>query len=331
MLSALLCSAVLFMVPMQDEPAAKVGVGSVVPDYEFAELLGGDGRLSMNDFRGHPVLIVNWTDSDFGRGAAEQLQKVAKELVPQGLVSILHDSHNKTRDDIEAAVLRRFPGNRSWLTRTRNLPFDYEDNGPPPDIALVGVDGTVLIAGSYTVDFGPAVKAVKTELKKRKSGWGEHKVARKARALAFGDGALQRAYAMLVSALSDEPDHEELGVALDDVTTAYLGRSGAVTHLLETGHPARAHEIARDLVRDVAGHKRWEPEATKLLKRFDEKAVKEEIERDEKLTSTLKPLAKSKPKATHVKKLRKLAEQWGDSPVGRRAAHLADMAERASG
>src|SRR5262245_5477842 len=166
----------------QDAPGPKATIGEVVPDYAFREFLaGGDGRQKLSEFRGQPVLIVNWTDTDFGRGAAEDVEKMAKELAPEGLVTILLDTHNKGAQEIEASVMRLYPGSPALLTQNQKLPIEYLADGPPPNVALVGVDGTLLVAGSYTVDLNKATKLVKTELKRTKTGWGEQEAARAAR------------------------------------------------------------------------------------------------------------------------------------------------------
>src|SRR6185503_15348901 len=78
---------------VQESP--KASIGQVVPDYTFRDFLAGsDGRQKLSEFLGQPVLIVNWTDTDFGRGAAKEAEKIAKELAPEGLVTILLDTHN---------------------------------------------------------------------------------------------------------------------------------------------------------------------------------------------------------------------------------------------
>ena len=144
------------------QEAPKASIGQLVADHTFRDFLaGGDGRQKLSEFRGQPVLIVNWTDTDFGRGAAKEAEKLARELAPEGLVTILLDTHNKPAQEIEASVMRLYPGSPARLTQNQKLPIEYLDNGPPPDVALVGVDGTLLVAGSYTVDLNKAEKLVK--------------------------------------------------------------------------------------------------------------------------------------------------------------------------
>src|SRR5688572_21199418 len=206
-LPAVAVSGIAARATAQEPSGKKAKIGELVPDFTFRDFLaGGDGRQKLSEFRGQPVLIVNWTDTDFGRGAAEEVEKAAKELVPEGLVVVLRDTHNKTAPEIEAAVMRLYPGSPARLQQNQDFPIDYLENGPPPQVALVGLDGTLLVAGSYTADMGKALKLVKSELKKREKGWGEAEAARTVRALAYGEGLLGGAKTVVAEGLKIIPD-----------------------------------------------------------------------------------------------------------------------------
>jgi hypothetical protein len=331
-----LCLAVwIFLAPLhasaqQSAQAEKASVGDVVPGYTFREFAGGDGRQELSEFRGQPVFVVNWTDTDFGRGASNKTEKVAKELDPKGLVLILLDTHNKSQDAIEASVMRLYPGNLSRLTRNQRLPIEYLDNGPPPDVALIGVDGRLLIAGSYTADFGKATKLAKAELKKLKTGWGEHLVARKVRAAAYGDKQLAKAKSMVDEALRAEPDHAELLRAQAEVVNRQRSWASSVGHLTEHGEYARALEYAQGLAAAVEGNVEWQEQAAKLLATFETPAARHELELERKLASLLKPLDKKKPSARVAAKLQGFADANSDTQVGLRAAHIAKIATLAT-
>ena len=318
----------------QDEPAAKLpktAIGERLPDLAFRDFLaGGDGRQKLSEFRGQPVLIVNWTDTDFGLGAATQVKKLAADLDAEGLVTILMDSHNKKEEEIRASRMRLFPGSPARFMRTMNLPIAYLDNGPPPDVALIGVDGTLLLAGSYTIDLSKAEKLVKAELKKRKSGWGEHQAARAARALAFGQQRLAAARASIAQALAAEPGAAELGEARTEIEGRFASWDRSVQQLMEQGDVLRAQESARALAEAVSGDAEWEAQAAVRLQAFEEPEAVKELELDRKLTALLGPLEKRAPNEGDVSKLRKLAESAGDSRVGARALRLAEIAELAA-
>ncbi len=312
------------------EPAAtkKAVIGELVPDYEFRKLTGGDGRRKLSELRGQPVFIVNWTDTDFGRGASGQAEKVAKELVPQGLVCILLDTHNKTQEEIEAAVMRLYPGNLSWLARNHKPPIAYLDNGPPPDVALIGVDGRLLVAGSYTADFGKARELAEKEVARLETGWGEHKAVRKARAAAFGRQRLAEAKALLGQALAAEPEQPELLAAQAELETLHRCWVSSVSFLADKGELLRSFERAKALAAAVAGEAEWEQGAAQLLAGFEAPEVKSELELDRKLADQLKPLDKRKPGKAEVDKLSAFAQSCGENRVGRRARRIAEIAAR---
>jgi hypothetical protein len=313
----------------QEQPARKAAIGELVPEHVFRTFLaGGDGRQKLSEFRGQPVLIVNWTDTDFGRGAAGEVEGLAKELVPEGLVVILLDSHNKTEQEIEAAVMRLYPGSPARLTQTQKLPIEYLDNGPPPDVALVGVDGTLLVAGSYTADMNKAAKLVKSELKRRKSGWGELEAARSARALLHG-GNLAAARAAIEAALQANPGHAELAAVQSEIAAGFDARARAVRYFLECGEVLRAQAGARALAAAVEGDAGWEAQAAALVREFESAEVRAELELDRKLAGLLQPLAKKAPDR-EPEKLKKFAAEAGATRVGKRALHLAEVASLAA-
>jgi hypothetical protein len=311
--------------PRQEPPGPKATIGQVVPDFTFRDFLaGGDGRQKLSEFRGQPVLIVNWTDTDFGRGAAGEVEKLAKELVPEGLVLILLDTHNKTAPEIEAAVMRLYPGSPARLQQNQKLPIEYLDNGPPPDIALIGVDGTLLVAGSYTTDLGKASKLVKSELKKLEKGWGEGEPAREARALLYGQGLLAGAKTYVEEGLRMVSDHPELTTIRSEVSGRFDQRLRAVSYFREQGQVLRAQEAARSLAEAVKGDAEWEARVATLLQEFESKEVAHELELDRKLSALLAPLAKKAPDR-EPEKLRKFAQEASSTRVGKRALHLAEI------
>lgn len=320
----------LALAPISQGPAAaeKAAIGELVPDYDFRELSGGDGRRKLSELRGQPVFIVNWTDTDFGRGAAGQAEKVSKELVSQGLVCILLDTHNKAQEDIEASVMRLYPGNVCWLSRNQKLPIQYLDNGPPPDVALIGVDGKLLIAGSYTSDFGKARELAEAELERLKTGWGNHKVAQKARAEAFGRKHLAAARALIEEGLKSEPEQPELLAVQAEVETSRRCWMDSVGILTERGEFLRALDVARALSEAVVGNTAWEGEAAGLLTSFETPEAEAELARDRKLAALLKTLQRKKPAQGDIDKLSSFAKSCGDTRVGRRASHIAQIAAR---
>ncbi len=314
----------------QDAPAGKAAIGQPVPDFTFRDFFaGGDGRQKLAEFRGQPVLIVNWTDTDFGRGAAGEAEDLAKELVPEGLVVVLLETHSKSEQEVEAAVMRLYPGSPARLTVNQSLPIEDLDNGPPPRVALIGVEGTLLVAGSYTADMGKASKLAKAELKRLKSGWGEHDAARSARALAFGEKRLGAAKAALQAALQAEPGQAELTAAQSGIAARFEGCVRSVRFLMEKGQYGLALEQARALAKGVQGDQEWEAQAASLLQEFAGEEAQRELELDKKLNALLAPLSKKAPDR-EAEKLKKFAAEAGETRVGKRALHVAEVATLAA-
>ena len=302
-------------------------VGDLVPDFTFAEFLtGGDGRQKLSEFRGEPVLIVNWTDTDFGRGGADNVRKLAAELVPEGLVLVVRDTHNRSADEIRASVMRLYPGSPARFSRNMDEPIEYEKNGPPPYVALIDVEGRLSVAGSYTVELGGMEKRVRAELEKQSSGWGTHAEARAARALLYGKGRLAEALARCDEALAAEPGEPELLAVRGEIEARWAVLQRAVRYHMERGEYRLALEKAHSLADAVAGRPEWEEAARALLAELDTPEARAELELDAALSSALKPLSKDEPSPSDVKKLERLAAEAGDTRVGRRARELARIA-----
>jgi tetratricopeptide (TPR) repeat protein len=269
---------------------------------------------------------VNWTDTDFGRGAADKVRKLAKDFVPQGLVLILRESHNMTADDIRASAMRRYPGSLARFTRNMKAPIVYEDNGPPPDIALIDAEGKLLLAGSYTVDLSRAEKLLPGELKKLKTGWGTHAAARDARALLYGQGRIAEALACCDKALSSEPDQAELLEVKGEARARFDSTLKQVSYHLDKGQCAQALALSTALVESVAGRPELEEPAAKRLAELRTPEIQHDLELEKTLAAALKPLEKNEPTAKDVEKLERLANEAGDTRVGRRAKELARVA-----
>ncbi len=330
-LTALGLSGAIPPAPCAQSSSQPVAVGELVPDFEFKEFLtAGDGRRKLSEFRGQPVLIVNWTDTDFGRGAADKARKLAEKFVPLGLVLVLRDTHNRSADEILSARMRLYPESPGRFMRNMELPIAYEDNGPPPDVALIDLEGRLVVAGSYTVDLRKAEKLVKDELKKHKSGWGEHASVQKARALAFGKNQLANAMACCEEALAAEPEQAELLALQDEVLLRFTTLQNAASYHMERGECVLALREATELRAAVSGRGDWEALADQTLAHFDTPEARRELELDAKFSKLLEPLAKDEPDERDVKKLERFADEAGDTRVGRRAREVARIAALAT-
>jgi hypothetical protein len=187
----------------------KVAAGQPVPDFELRTVLGGDGRTKLSEFRGQPVLIV-WYSTVFAgldgaKLAADIDREINEDLPDSKLVVVLMEIKNHDASYLRALQLAELPGARCWLLKNQELPVTYDDTtGFPPKMILIGVDGTLLYAGSYQ-SWNKAKKLLEAEIAKLEKGWGEDPLARKARALAWGQHKLGEARARARSSPRSPP------------------------------------------------------------------------------------------------------------------------------
>jgi hypothetical protein len=313
----------------------KVAAGQPVPDFEFRTVLGGDGRTKLSEFRGQPVLIV-WYSTVFAgldgaKLAADIEREVNEELRDSKLVVVLMEIKNHDASYLRALQLAELPGARCWLLKNQELPVTYDDTtGFPPKMILIGVDGTLLYAGSYQ-SWNKAKKLLQAELAKLEKGWGEDPLARKARALAWGQHKLGEARALLEPALgaSASPELTALAAELDGRFDT-LVRS--VAYLAEQGEPARMARALSEAKAAMDTHLAWSARAAGALDvdRTADSLVAIELELD--LDALLKPTLKGKPKKGLDEKLHAFATgKAAGTKVGARAARLADAVAKSMG
>jgi len=327
--SAALVLALVPATPFPTPRAEAAGIGEPVPDLALEGLVGGDGRTRLAEFVGTPVLLVDWADFASGYDAVRVAVALQEDLGGDGVAAILHETQGMEAGPMQALLLERFPGHGCRLITRRWLPIRYEDNGPPPRVAVIGVDGQVAVAGSYLADLARARKRIEEEHRRRKSGWGDHPAARKARARAFGRDELAEARELVARALAEEPDAAELATAAAEVERAYASRLRAVDFHLEAGDARRALETAQALAKAVRGDAAWEQEVAALLERFES----DEVERELKLAKQLDKLERGVhargPRPGQAEDLRRFAESAPGTRVAARAVRLAALVEAA--
>ena len=324
-LAAATACFLLSAVPSVDE----VGVGEAVPALKFRELLGGDGRTTLAEYRGSPVLFAWYSTVPAGMNAAPGALGLADKFVEAGLVVVLMEIKNNDLTHLRALQMKELPGASCLLLKNQNVPFAYDDGtGPPPKVALVGVDGTLLFAGSYQ-KLRDVEKLLKTEAGRRTEGWGEHAAARSARAAAFGAGDLAAGRATLRAALAAEPGNAELEATLAEIDGRYTAWKASTAYLRDAGEYRRALVAAEGLVAATAGDDEWSAEARERLAAFESEELQAALKLEAKLDKLLKPLLKKRPKKGQWNKFRSFAEKAGDSPLAARARAIADALEYA--
>jgi len=304
--------------------AETVSVGQPMPDLRLQGVLGGDGRERLSEFRGQPVLIAHWGMKGF---APLDAVRVALDLeekhADEGLAVFLMARTGGDAATLRAHQLDALPGVTTPILTEQELSVAWDEDGYPPRLALVGVDGTLLFAGSFqhASRLGDLVEA---ELKKVARGWGEDGGVREARALAFGKGAPGAARALLADAAD-----EESARALREIEQCFASRRGAVVHALESGRPSLAARLGAVLADAARGHAAWEEEAASTSASLAGEGFERELELERRLDKLLKPLARKAPKKGLDGKLRALAEEGAGTAVGERAGRMADAVARA--
>ena len=99
-----------------------------------------------------------------------------------------------------------------------------------------------------------------------------------------------------------------------------------VHHHLAHGECERALALSKALASSVAGRPELEEPAAKLVAELGTAEVQRELDLEKALAAALKPLQKKEPTAKDVQKLERLAQEAGDTRVGRRAKELARIA-----
>ena len=300
-----------------------VSVGEPFPAFHFKNLLRGDGRDRLSQFRGQPVLLA-WCSTVFaGMEAAKVSVKAERDFADWGLVPILMEIKRHDETYIEALALTEIPGSTCRLMKTHKLGIAWEKKrGLPPYVALIGVDGTLLYAGSYQ-SFSTVKKLLKKEVARLRKGWGDDRTARKARALAYGKRELGRAHTLLQEALREDAANEELTELCAELVARYESTTKAVSFLIEDGRPREAREVAERLADSVADHPTWAPEVVELQQRFATERLLTELALEKKLDKLLEPIQARAPREGLAEKVSRFAEEASGSRVGVRAERLA--------
>jgi hypothetical protein len=158
-------------------------------------------------------------------------------------------------------------------------------------------------------------------------GWGEDPLARKARALAWGQGRLGEAHALLEPALAGSPSPEVTALA-GEIEKRFESLVRAVSVHAEQGEPARVALAMSRLELAAGGKPAWGERVPRETVDLGTAGLREgELELE--LDQLLKPTLKDKPKKGLDEKLRAFATgKAAGTKVGTRAARLADAVAR---
>jgi hypothetical protein len=322
-------------------------VGEHVPDHEFTRLAGHDGRTRLSELHGQPVLLSGWK-RHFAEGlhSASLADQLYRSFGEDGLLVVLQDREPWDRDppwveDVD--FWYRYYGTPLWITESPDGANDpsiarNESAIDVRSLVLIGVDGTLLLERSVDTDDTRAFKnqkkdferAIKAELRRRKGGWGEDPVARKARGLAFGKGDLSGALRALdgVKAAARVAEHDQVRAELD---RHFEARSRSVAYLLDEGRYGDAKDALAELSRSVRGRAPFADSLAPLTERLESDDGRAWLKEDKRLARTLEPFLERELDdldLDFIRDLRAFSSEREDSPVAARARRLDPLLAR---
>ncbi|HYC76753.1 MAG TPA: hypothetical protein VEI02_03900 [Planctomycetota bacterium] len=298
-------------------------VDQIVSEYAFKTLLHHDGRKSLEEFRGSPVLVHWW-----GPGSQTCLAVSVPHVIDMhrkhakdGLVCILVEWQKMPPGDLPGFLLREFPKSRCFATT--ETPFRIEGGGPDqvPFTAVLGVDGTLLGYGVTDFVVTQCDQALVAELKKTKSGWGRSPDAIKARALMHGKAKYAEAGAVLKAAekrgVPPEVRDDFDGARRELETKLAVGKR-AVDDLMKEGRYVDARRAALAFQTSVKGDAELEKQAVELVAKLAEPTAAAELKVDEALQKLLDRVGVA-PRNEIVSALEDLAKKNDGGKVAVRA------------
>ena len=315
---------------------AAVGLGEQVTDLQFGELRNGDGRSALSQFRGQPIVIMDWTmdNTNALQYGVPKATDLYKQYAAAGLVVILHEtSPDSTPAERDAFMLRQFPGNPVWVSGPLRLDIQRVGDQFLPRFAVIGADGSLLAEGVLWTEGKELDQTIAKEMKQRKTGWGSSAPIRKARALLHGQQDCAGAAALLDGLKAGEADATELAAVRTEIHDRLESLSLAAEHFLAAGECSRsvqAAETLEALVKACGQASEYQEKSSQLSERIATPEFQAQLMLEKKLLSITKSLARKRPKGPEAKQLRKLAEQNPESAVAQRALRLAERIEIAT-
>jgi len=284
----ILLASLLLAFPVSAQKAA--AVGERVPDFTFPEFLNGDGRQSLKDFFGYPILVDYW-GTKCGPCIAFAVPTAIEhdhELSSKGLVTVLMERQGADRDRLVPFMQQTFPDNDAFVCLGGVVPTP-EFEGLPHTV-VIGVDGTLLFDGKPTAGMKPIEEAIAIELDKVKKGWGPTPEVKKVRAALYGKRDLAAA-AALVDAMPVGNDRTMLQAEIDN---RYALAKKAIETRKNQGRFEAAQDAAKALLESVGTKADWVAEVTPLVAQFGTDEAKAELALEKKLDKIDRQLREKK-------------------------------------
>lgn len=299
--------------------AQQTTAGAKAADCTFPTFFNGDGRQQLSDFYGQPVVIDQWgTNCGPCIGAAvPNAIRHDHEFADKGLVTILVECQGADAKKLEAFLWQHWPDNQCFACVNVGVPLPHSPG--IPFSGVIGVDGTLLWAGSPVVESKKMDDLIAAELDKVKKGWGATPVQKKVRAALFGKDNLAGA-AALVAAL---PEGEERTLLQAEVDARYAVKKRAIATLQEQGDWLGAQNAAKHLLKSIGSQASWVAEVQPLVAQFDTEENKAEMAAAKKLDKIVQSLRAKKGDGA-PKALEALVKEAGSTKAGERAQRLLD-------
>ena len=235
------------------------------------------------------------------------------ELSSKGLVSILSEAQGADEATLEAFLWKTFPDNDCFASVGTFVPIP-ESKGIPYG-AVIGVDGTLLWAGSPLADSKKIEDLIQAELTKVKKGWGDSPEAKKVRVALYDKGDLFAANT-IVAAM---PDGESKTTLQAEVDARFAVRKKAIDNLKNNGRWIEAQAAAKTLLKSVGTKAEWITEVQPIVADFDSEAGKAELALEKKFEKIEKAL-RDKKGDNAPKQIQALLKNGGDGKVAARLA-----------
>ena len=244
-----------------------------------------------------------------------------QEKYGEDLQVIFVECQSTPKDTYEAFAWKsKWMGNRSMWTA--ELPVKKESN-VLPEVALIGVDGEVLLQGNPG-GFGKKFdEAIVAEIKKAKEPpAGTPKELKKAWQLFFkGDvaGAL---------AACDEVGGDEANGAKDEFVSRTTTRIGRAKWLIDAGYVSEAEKQLKELEKSVKAHAELGPKIAEQQARLASPEMAQEREADDAFSRFVADVAKKKPfEDANVKRAQQIASKHKGTKAAVRAERFVALSK----
>jgi len=332
----------------------RAAIGEKVPDFEFRTLRGHDGRTKLSELYGQPVILAGWkTHFSEGLHAAYPAYQLLLDHGEDGLLLIMEDRQVRRSPLAEEGVLtfwkqasqrlalidREQPEICAWISYNPNsggrddVPIERTAPRDVRSLVLIGVDGTLIAQGSaedisaderhddFRVQFR---KLVAREMERLDEGWGQDRMARKARAMAFGAGKLAAALRYLGDPSDDEPG--ERAEVRREIERRFEALLKSARYYLEGARPLDAERVLDDLAKSVRGHDPFEARVERMVAMLESHEMRRELHADRELMKVLRPLQgpldRKRVSVKHAKRFRAWLDAFSGTQVGARAKEL---------